>query len=189
MYFGLRKNSSDESSNLSSRISEFWKHWCHQSDSFLLFSESLHQVLSEFSVIRPIRTNSEGHFLSSSVSVHQRRHTRSTEDNNTNRQTRADKPSLTERVGHSRSGRGYGEEAELFYNVTLFAHELHLRLHPNSRLVAPRATVDWWEESGHKHSQPIEDTDCFYTGEVSNMEDTSVAISNCDGLVRVVFTV
>lgn len=89
-------------------------------------------------------------------------------------------------TGHSKSRRGYiAEEAELFYNVTLFGQELHLRLHPNSRLVAPAATMEWWEESGHKHSQPIGDIDCFYTGAVSNMEDTSVAISNCDGLVGV----
>lgn len=76
------------------------------------------------------------------------------------------------------------EEAELFYNVTVFGQELQLRLRPNSRLVAPTATMEW-EEGGHLHSQPIGDTGCFYTGQVSNMEDTSVAISNCDGLVGV----
>lgn len=76
-------------------------------------------------------------------------------------------------------------EADLFYNVTLFGQELHLQLHPNSRLVVPAATMEWWEESGYKHSQPIGDTNCFYIGEVVNMEDTSVAISNCDGLVGV----
>lgn len=80
---------------------------------------------------------------------------------------------------------GSTEEAELFYNVTVFGHELHLRLHANAHLVAPRATMEWWEESGDKSSLPIEDTRCFYTGEVSNVEDTSVAISNCDGLVGV----
>lgn len=74
------------------------------------------------------------------------------------------------------------EEAELFYNVTAFGQELHLHLHPNSRLVTPTATMEW-EESGQHHSQPIENTGCFYTGTVSNMEGTSVAISNCDGLV------
>lgn len=84
--------------------------------------------------------------------------------------------------------RGSAEEAELFYNVTVFGHQLHLRLHPNTHLVAPRATMEWWEESGRKSSQPIQDTHCFYTGEVSNVEDTSVAISNCDGLVGVTWT-
>lgn len=75
------------------------------------------------------------------------------------------------------------KEAGLYYNISLFGHDLHLRLRPNSRLIAPTATVEWWEGSGDRHSQPIGDTDCFYTGQVSNMEDTSVAICNCDGMV------
>uniref|UniRef100_A0A4W6E7F8 ADAM metallopeptidase with thrombospondin type 1 motif, 2a n=1 Tax=Lates calcarifer TaxID=8187 RepID=A0A4W6E7F8_LATCA len=123
---------------------------------------SLHQVLSEFGVVRPIRTDSQGRFLSASVSAHHLHRSK--------RHTQTDIP-----------------EAELYYNVTLFGQELHLRLRPNSRLVAPAATMEW-EESGHLHSQPIGDTGCFYTGEVSNMEDTSVAISNCDGLAGLIRT-
>uniref|UniRef100_A0A8C2Z0N7 ADAM metallopeptidase with thrombospondin type 1 motif 2 n=1 Tax=Cyclopterus lumpus TaxID=8103 RepID=A0A8C2Z0N7_CYCLU len=119
-------------------------------------SDSLHQVLSEFAAIRPIRTDSEGRFLSATVSAHH----------------------LPRRKRH----------AQLFYNVTVFGQELHLRLRPNNRLVAPAATTEWWEESGGKHSQPIGEVDCFYTGEVSNMEDTSIAISNCDGLAGMIRT-
>ena len=87
----------------------------------------------------------------------------------------------------SRNWRGWSQELEdeeLFYNVTVFGQELHLRLHPNSRLIAPTATMEW-EESGQLRSEPIRDVGCFYTGTVGNMDDTSVAISNCDGLVRV----
>ncbi|KAM3869026.1 A disintegrin and metalloproteinase with thrombospondin motifs 2 [Diretmus argenteus] len=80
------------------------------------------------------------------------------------------------------------EEPPLYYNVTVFGRELHLRLRLNSRLVAPGATVEWWEESGQRHAQPIGGTGCFYTGEVTNMEDTSVAISNCDGLAGMIRT-
>lgn len=152
-------------------------------------------------MVHPVRTNSEGHFLSASVSAHHVRRAHSTEDTPTHtnkvrnkRQTQADSASLHQtppadssppnQSGPNGIGRGYmAKEAELFYNVTLFGQELHLRLHPNSRLIAPTATVEWWEESGHKHSQLIGHTDCFYTGAVSNMKDTSVAISNCDGLV------
>uniref|UniRef100_A0A671XA34 ADAM metallopeptidase with thrombospondin type 1 motif, 2a n=1 Tax=Sparus aurata TaxID=8175 RepID=A0A671XA34_SPAAU len=112
---------------------------------------------SSFNIVRPIRTNSKGHFLSVSVS------------------TQTDILDQTP-----------DEEAELFYNVTVFGQELHLQLRPNSRLVAPSATMEWWEESGQKYSQPIQATDCFYTGEVLNMEDTSVAISNCDGLAGMI---
>ncbi|KAM6984252.1 A disintegrin and metalloproteinase with thrombospondin motifs 2-like [Tautogolabrus adspersus] len=165
--------------------------------------DSLHQVLSEFISVRPIRTNSEGRFLSASVSAHQlrrsRRYVRPPEDTatDTNRNVFNDTPtfqkvpptkvSLSNQTGHGWRGRGYKTEGkELFYNVTVFGQELHLRLHLNTRLVAPAATMEWWEESGQKRSQPIRDAGCFYTGKVSNMEDTSVAISNCDGLAGMI---
>uniref|UniRef100_A0A3Q1JX00 Uncharacterized protein n=1 Tax=Anabas testudineus TaxID=64144 RepID=A0A3Q1JX00_ANATE len=148
---------------------------------FLPLSDALHQVLSEFGLVRPIRTDSEGRFLSVSVSSHHlhrsKRHAHQPEDTPTDVS-----------ANHSRTGWDYMfEEAELFYNVTVFGQELHLRLRPNSRLVAPTATMEW-EEEGHLHSQPIGDTNCFYTGQVSNMEDTSVAISNCDGLAGMIRT-
>lgn len=139
-----------------------------------LLSDSLHQVLSEFTLVRPIRTSAEGRFLSRSVTIGGIR---------ARRQTPEDAPADPPLHQPGRGRPGSPEEAELFYNVTVFGHELHLRLQPNSRLVAPSATMEWWEESGRKNSQPIEHTRCFYTGEVSNVEDTSVAISNCDGLV------
>uniref|UniRef100_A0A8P4G2J0 A disintegrin and metalloproteinase with thrombospondin motifs 2 n=1 Tax=Dicentrarchus labrax TaxID=13489 RepID=A0A8P4G2J0_DICLA len=116
-------------------------------------------------------------FLLASVSAHHqpRIKTHSAEDTPTD--TRRNKRQAPTDSSH---------QAELFYNVTVFGQELHLRLRPNSRLVAPTATMEWWEESGHKHSQPIGDTGCLYTGEVSNMEDTAVAISNCDGLAGMI---
>ncbi|XP_075939431.1 A disintegrin and metalloproteinase with thrombospondin motifs 2-like [Anarhichas minor] len=169
--------------------------------------DSLHQVLSEFAVVRPIRTNSEGRFLSALVSAHhlprRKIHAPFTQDTptdtNNDRQTRTNRPPLqhapptdaspSNRTWRTWRGRGHRqEEAELFYNVTVFGQELHLRLRHNGRLVSPDATTEWWEESGHKHSQPIGDAGCFYTGEVSNMEDTSIAISNCYGLAGVIRT-
>lgn len=185
---------------------EVWRVEKHKTYFNNSFSDSLKQVLSEFDVVRPIRTNSKGHILSASAStnhLHQRkRHAHSAQDTLTDiknirskRQTQTDILDQTPPIdvstpsqnGHSERGQGYrDEEGELFYNVTVFGQELHLQLRPNSRLVAPSATMEWWEESGQKYSQPIRDTDCFYTGEVSNMEDTSVAISNCDGLVSVI---
>ncbi|XP_054610510.1 A disintegrin and metalloproteinase with thrombospondin motifs 2-like [Dunckerocampus dactyliophorus] len=159
-------------------------------------TDSLHQVLSEFSVIRPIRTNSLGHFLSASVSAQFVRRSKrqahsSYSSSDTNKQQSdagnaswMDTPQTGNQFGSSWKGR----KAQLFYNVTVFGQELHLQLRPNWRLVAPHATMEWWEESGPKRSQPIGDTSCFYTGEVSNMEDTSVAISNCDGLAGMIRT-
>uniref|UniRef100_A0A665TKS7 ADAM metallopeptidase with thrombospondin type 1 motif, 2 n=1 Tax=Echeneis naucrates TaxID=173247 RepID=A0A665TKS7_ECHNA len=116
-----------------------------------------------------IRTDSDGRFLSALVSSHHlhrnKRHAHHTDD----------------------APADVDDEGELYYNLTVFGQELHLRLRPNSRLVAPTATMEW-EESGQFHSQPIGDTSCFYRGEVSNMEDTSVAISNCDGLAGMIQT-
>uniref|UniRef100_A0A673BVE2 ADAM metallopeptidase with thrombospondin type 1 motif, 2 n=1 Tax=Sphaeramia orbicularis TaxID=375764 RepID=A0A673BVE2_9TELE len=141
---------------------------------------SLHQFLSEFSIVHPIRTDPEGHLLSASVSAHRsKRNAHFTEK----------KPTENPSFNHTGwSQQEMVEEEEIFYNVTLFGKHLHLRLRPNSRLVAPTATMEWWEESGQKHSEPIGEASCFYTGEVSNMEDTSVAISNCDGLAGLIRT-
>uniref|UniRef100_A0A672FXN5 ADAM metallopeptidase with thrombospondin type 1 motif, 2 n=1 Tax=Salarias fasciatus TaxID=181472 RepID=A0A672FXN5_SALFA len=124
--------------------------------------DRLRDVLSDFAVLRPVRTDSEGRFLSSLVSAHHIHRTKR----------------------HAPSGE---DTPTLFYNVTAFGQELHLRLLPNTRLVAPAATMEW-EESGRHHSQPIGDTSCLYTGTVSNMADTSVAISNCDGLAGMIRT-
>lgn len=160
----------------------------------LSLSDSLHQVLTEFSVIHPIRTDSEGRFLSASVSAHHlprsKRHAHHAEDTPTDldyikhkRQFQMDRSASNQTYHSWRGGRPQTEDMELYFNVTVFSQELHLRLHPNSRLVAPTATMEW-EESGQFHSEPIGDTSCFYTGQVTNMEDSAVAISNCDGLVN-----
>lgn len=73
----------------------------------------------------------------------------------------------------------------LFYNVTVFGRDLHLRLRPNSRLVAPGATVEWQGEAGAAlRVEPLLGT-CVYVGDVagSGEASSSVALSNCDGLV------
>lgn len=70
----------------------------------------------------------------------------------------------------------------LFFNVTVFGKELHLRLRANRRLVAPGASVEWQEDFVEKTKERIHG-DCVFTGDVSDMPEASVAISNCDGLV------
>uniref|UniRef100_A0A8C7KUG0 ADAM metallopeptidase with thrombospondin type 1 motif, 2a n=1 Tax=Oncorhynchus kisutch TaxID=8019 RepID=A0A8C7KUG0_ONCKI len=74
----------------------------------------------------------------------------------------------------------------LFYNVTVFGRELHLHLRLNSRLVAPGAKVEWHEEGNQTRYEPLLESDCFYVGEVTNVRDTSVALSNCDGLAGMI---
>lgn len=155
----------------------------------LHLSGSLHQVLSEFDIIHPIRTTSEGNFLSRAVSAHHlhrsKRHvflsSKTSIPKTILRSNWKDIPPLLEQTPPTR-----GWSQEIFYNVTVFGQELHLKLHPNTRLFTPTATLEW-EESGNVQSEPIRASDCFYTGTVLGLEDSSVAISNCDGLVGVLF--
>lgn len=72
---------------------------------------------------------------------------------------------------------------KLYYNVTIFGREFHLRLHHNARLVAPGAKMEWHDDSDSTlHSEPLHD-ECLYVGDVKDEPGASVAISNCDGLV------
>lgn len=75
----------------------------------------------------------------------------------------------------------------LFYNITVFGRDLHLRLRPNARLVAPGATVEWQGETGDTRVEPLLGT-CLYVGDVADLpKASSVALSNCDGLVSTIF--
>uniref|UniRef100_H3AZW9 ADAM metallopeptidase with thrombospondin type 1 motif 3 n=1 Tax=Latimeria chalumnae TaxID=7897 RepID=H3AZW9_LATCH len=123
----------------------------------------------EYGLVTPISTDSEGHYLSNILSAtHKRRLKRDTSPNS----------------------------EQLYFNVTAFGMEFHLRLQPNSRLVAPGAVVEW-------HKDPLEDgngnrtgndteriwkkqllrMDCAYVGDITDIPGASVAISNCDGLI------
>ncbi|KAK2542740.1 hypothetical protein Q9233_000216 [Columba guinea] len=62
-----------------------------------------------------------------------------------------------------------------------------IRLRPNSRLVAPGATVEWQEDSDETHIEPLYGN-CLYVGDITDLPNASVAISNCDGLVDTIWT-
>uniref|UniRef100_A0A8C7VAA8 ADAM metallopeptidase with thrombospondin type 1 motif, 2a n=1 Tax=Oncorhynchus mykiss TaxID=8022 RepID=A0A8C7VAA8_ONCMY len=143
-------------------------------------------VLREYGVVKPVNTDSVGRFLSGAVSApqldsqHQQAHRRWKRE-----AVAASDPSH----GDLEEGEGTARHREtLFYNVTVFGQELHLRLHLNSRLVVPGAKVEWHEEGSEPTYEPLRDSDCFYVGEVTNVRDTSVAISNCDGLAGMIRT-
>uniref|UniRef100_A0A8C5CSK1 A disintegrin and metalloproteinase with thrombospondin motifs 2-like n=1 Tax=Gadus morhua TaxID=8049 RepID=A0A8C5CSK1_GADMO len=74
----------------------------------------------------------------------------------------------------------------VFYNVTIFGRELHLRLQQNRRLVAPGATIDWQEEDGGSIRLPLVDAQCHYSGGVTNTPDAAVALSTCHGLAGMI---
>nr|XP_029507228.1 A disintegrin and metalloproteinase with thrombospondin motifs 3-like [Oncorhynchus nerka] len=75
---------------------------------------------------------------------------------------------------------------QLYYNVTVFGREFHLRLRHNARLVAPGAKMEWHDDDDGNgtatRSEPLQG-DCLYVGDVTDTPGTTVAISNCDGLV------
>ncbi|XP_005565677.2 A disintegrin and metalloproteinase with thrombospondin motifs 14 isoform X1 [Macaca thibetana thibetana] len=83
---------------------------------------------------------------------------------------------------HGRAGRH-----SLYFNVTVFGKELHLRLWPNRRLIVPGASVEWQEDFRELFRQPLRQ-ECVYTGGVTGMPGAAVAISNCDGLAGLIRT-
>lgn len=129
-----------------------------------------------YGLVIPISTNADGSYVSNILSAsHQRRWVREV----------------------SQSPR------QLYFNVTAFGREFHLRLRPNTRLVAPEAMVEWYEDSvetgndGGNTTQTGSGTErlwkreplwtnCAYVGDITDIPGAAVAISNCDGLVRLV---
>ncbi|CDQ98376.1 unnamed protein product [Oncorhynchus mykiss] len=143
--------------------------------------ESLQHVLREYLVVRPVNTDAEGRFLSGAVSANQL----DSQHQQVYRRWRREAAATSDpNHGDLEEGDGTARHREtLFYNVTVFGRELHLHLRLNSRLVAPGAKVEWHEEGNQTRYEPLLESDCFYVGEVTNVRDTSVALSNCDGLV------
>ncbi|XP_036382864.1 A disintegrin and metalloproteinase with thrombospondin motifs 3 [Megalops cyprinoides] len=147
--------------------------------------EFLKSRLREYGLITPISTDSEGHYLSHLLSANHKQRV---------------KRDLTQ---------GWAPKSEqLFFNVTAFGKEFHLRLRPNNRLVAPGAMVEWHDEvegfgifindteGGNQTSTSAErilkrellQTDCTFIGDITDVPGGSVAINNCDGLAGMIRT-
>ncbi|KAF1400334.1 A disintegrin and metalloproteinase with thrombospondin motifs 2, partial [Spheniscus humboldti] len=121
--------------------------------------------IEEYSLVIPTSTDAEGRFLSHLVSGPPKaRFRRAAED-------------LQREAANE----------QIFYNVTVFGREFHFRLRPNSRLVAPGATVEWQEDSDETHVEPLYGN-CLYVGDITDLPNASVAISNCDGLAGMIRT-
>ncbi|XP_067294370.1 A disintegrin and metalloproteinase with thrombospondin motifs 3 isoform X2 [Pseudorasbora parva] len=134
--------------------------------------------LKEYGLITPISTDAEGHYLSHLLSA--------------NHKQRVKREVLE----------GTAQAVDrLFFNITVFGKEFHLRLHPNQRLVAPGAMVEWHDEieipgnatENGTHSERILrrellKTDCTFIGDITDVPGASVAINNCDGLAGMIRT-
>ncbi|XP_042590800.1 A disintegrin and metalloproteinase with thrombospondin motifs 14-like [Cyprinus carpio] len=146
----------------------------------LFFSQKKHAAkshgnlsgkLSEFGLIVPFSTDARGRFVSHVLS------------------------SRASPTGRKRVPRGVPvtphttalNTQQLFFNVTVFGKELHLRLRANRRLVAPGAFVQWQEDFEEQAKERILG-DCVFTGDVTDVPRASVAISNCDGLAGLIRT-
>ncbi|KAJ8405496.1 hypothetical protein AAFF_G00319690 [Aldrovandia affinis] len=144
--------------------------------------DSLQSVLGEYGLVTPVSTDAEGRFLSHAVSA--------------GRSGGQPRRRWRREVGvaeHEEEDEDEEEEHHrepgdrLFYNVTVFGREFHLRLRHNARLVAPGAKVEWQDDSNATRSEPLL-SDCLYVGDVSGVRGASVAISNCDGLAGMIRT-
>ena len=85
------------------------------------------------------------------------------------------------RIRLRRSSDEVGNE-DLHYKVSAFGNDLHLHLKRNKRLLAP----DFKVEVIGKHGRVIKRhamENCHYVGKVKDRSATTVAISNCQGLV------
>ncbi|XP_053573209.1 A disintegrin and metalloproteinase with thrombospondin motifs 2-like [Bombina bombina] len=127
--------------------------------------ESLLEKIEEYSLVTPISTDSKGRYLSHEVSKREKgRFRRDTGD-----------------INHKTT------EDTIYYNVTVFGREYHLRLRVNSKLVAPGATIEWEEDSNVTVIEPLH-RNCQYVGDITDIPNASVAISNCDGLAGMIRT-
>ncbi|RVE67811.1 hypothetical protein OJAV_G00085570 [Oryzias javanicus] len=148
--------------------------------------DQLRSRLKEYGLITPFSTDAHGHFLSHLLSAkHKQRVKREAAPPADSQQT-------------------------LFFNITAFDKEFHLRLRPNTQLVAPGATVEWHDTVGGFPNasdaagiysgvganqtefgdgterilrRELLKTDCNFIGDITDVPGASVAINNCDGLV------
>ncbi|XP_067155816.1 A disintegrin and metalloproteinase with thrombospondin motifs 14 isoform X2 [Apteryx mantelli] len=130
--------------------------------------------LSEYGVIVPFSTDCRGRFLSHVVSG-----SAVAGRGEGHRVAR----SATQESPHRRSA---GSRL-LYFNVTVFGEELHLRVRPNRRLVLPGAVAEWQEDFEVLFREPLQQR-CVFTGGISGMPGAAVAISNCDGLAGLIRT-
>ncbi|XP_077388174.1 A disintegrin and metalloproteinase with thrombospondin motifs 2-like isoform X1 [Festucalex cinctus] len=159
----------------------------HTSGLYIASSvDSLQHVLGEYGLVRPISVDAEGHFLSHAVSAGR------VAGGQPRRRQKREVGGGNEEWGGPRGADDGREPAarreRLYYNVTVFGREFHLRLRHNGRLVAPGAKMEWRDDNDStRHFETLQD-DCLYVGDVTDAPGASVAISNCDGLAGMIRT-
>ncbi|XP_061528322.1 A disintegrin and metalloproteinase with thrombospondin motifs 3 isoform X4 [Phycodurus eques] len=150
--------------------------------------DQLTRRLKEYGLVTPFSTDAHGRFLSHLLSA-------------THKQRVRREASTTTPPPPAAS------DQQLFFNISAFGKEFHLRLRPNNWLVAPGATVEWHDddglgtaggcsESAAKRTGPnngtgkitLLKTDCTFVGDITDVPGASVAMNNCDGLAGMIRT-
>ncbi|XP_058841007.1 A disintegrin and metalloproteinase with thrombospondin motifs 14-like isoform X4 [Acipenser ruthenus] len=149
----------------------FLDSWVHSAKT----EANLSGKLTEYGLIVPFSTDSHGRYISHVLSATGRNEGGSSSGRRRVARSAQDPFKFTSSGQH------------LFFNVTVFGKELHLRLKANSKLVAPGAFVEWQEDFQEISKEPIHG-DCAFNGDVTDMPGTTVAISNCDGLAGMIRT-
>ncbi|XP_054453474.1 A disintegrin and metalloproteinase with thrombospondin motifs 2-like [Anoplopoma fimbria] len=152
----------------------------HTSGLYIASSvDSLQHVLGEYGLVRPISVDAEGRFLSHAVSA-------SRMAGGQSRRRRKREVGVGNDEWEGPKEEPVALQERLYYNVTIFGREFHLRLRHNARLVAPGAKMEWHDDSDStRHSEPLHD-ECLYVGDIKDAPGASVAISNCDGLAGMI---
>lgn len=112
--------------------------------------------MPEYNVVHPIQVDEEGAFVSHELSYPRIRIRR-----------------YSEEVDHNE---------EVHYKVSAFGNDLHLHLKRNRRLLAPDFKVEVLGKNGRilkRHTME----NCHYVGRVKARSRSTVAMSNCHGLV------
>jgi len=76
------------------------------------------------------------------------------------------------------------KEQRIFYQLTAFGSEFRFNLSRNTDLLGPSLRVEYWNKDGVERVVDSSMNDCYLLGHIVGQEQTSsVAISNCHGLV------
>ncbi|XP_061561564.1 A disintegrin and metalloproteinase with thrombospondin motifs 14 isoform X2 [Phycodurus eques] len=136
--------------------------------------------LSDYGLTVPFSSDSHGRFVSHVLSMDD-------EGSSSSRRRKMRSRRAARRAPDTSSaGSGSGSDF-LFFNVTVFGKELHLRLRANRRLVAPGASLERQEDFEAVAEERLH-ADCVFTGDVGDMPHATVAVSNCDGLAGLIRT-
>nr|XP_057919058.1 A disintegrin and metalloproteinase with thrombospondin motifs 2 isoform X2 [Doryrhamphus excisus] len=160
----------------------------HTSGLYIASSvDSLQHVLGEYGLVRPVSVDAEGRFLSHAVSAG--RMTGGQPRRRQKREVGKGNEEWEEPRGDDDDNDDDDKRRErLYYNVTVFGREFHLRLRHNARLVAPGAKIEWRDDDDNaRHFETLQD-ECLYVGDITDTPGATVAISNCDGLAGMIRT-